>query len=93
MSDIENGLQELNRASLERAWRFESVLLLGDQDTINAADRWSAVAEQLQDFARGEKTNPEEWERIYREAYAAKDEFLSKARKHLGVDVAPLVQR
>ncbi|TDC11627.1 hypothetical protein E1284_27585 [Actinomadura bangladeshensis] len=84
--DIDTGLVELARLTAERAAKWESVLLLGSRETIDAGREWNTIIFDLSDFASGNRrTTPAEWDECYRAAGAARDRFYECARKDLEV--------
>lgn len=79
--DLEEGTRELHRLATERAALWESVLLLGTGETIEACRRWHAVATELEKFADGKRTDSDQWLSLYREAGVARDGFYLQARQ------------
>lgn len=82
----ESGLEMLAQAELDRGYAFESVLLMGNPDTISAARAMQRRAWVLEQFARGIRSgSTEDWTGAYREFQEARDAFYVSARKSLGV--------
>jgi hypothetical protein len=80
------GLPQIDDAESERAGAFESVLLLGDKATIDAARAWHRSAWELAYIVRGSKPGgPAEWETAIREVWTGRSRFYESARMSLGV--------
>ncbi|GAA0918817.1 hypothetical protein [Virgisporangium aurantiacum] len=79
------GLQELELAASERSHKWETMLLLGDADTIAAARQWQQSAWRLDPFALGCNSSPDEWSRALAATGTARDEFYVAARRGLGI--------
>lgn len=78
-------LGSLEDANSARARAWESVLLLGDTQTIAAARAWHLAVWRLVGFARGQLAAMEEWETSVRETQTARDSFYDCARRDLGI--------
>lgn len=78
-------MEALGDADGARARAWESVLLLGDPQTISAARTWHETVWRLMLFAQGQRTSAEQWELSIREANLARDNFYDCARRDLGV--------
>ncbi|MEV4362525.1 hypothetical protein [Nonomuraea sp. NPDC049625] len=91
--DVEESLKELARVAFERSAKWESVLLLGDDKTIEAGRAWHSLALRMEEFAHGSRNDPEEWASVYADAGAARDYFYEQARRdlriHVGTNVSP----
>ncbi|WP_433063634.1 hypothetical protein [Dactylosporangium sp. CS-033363] len=81
----EEFLPELNAAIAERTARWESVLLLGDPQTILAARTWHQCLWELEHFARGELNDRDEFRLAWREFEQSRHQFYQAARAGLGV--------
>ncbi|MGW1505031.1 hypothetical protein ACWCQW_42265 [Streptomyces mirabilis] len=80
------GLELLADAELERGYAFESVLLMGDADTITAARALQRHAWVLEQFARDLRPgSAEDWSRAFREFQESRDKYYLAARASLGV--------
>jgi hypothetical protein len=75
----------LNEAEEKRAVAWESVLLLGDPETVAAARAWHQQIWRLIWFAQGRLTDAEEWQAALKETAEARDRFYHYARRDLGV--------
>ena len=82
---LEHGQVELAAAVADRTAKWESVLLLGDADTLRAARIWHQSVWQLEFFARGILTSSEAWAEALDEFEHARSEFYRCARADLGM--------
>ena len=78
-------LEALEDADGARARAWESVLLLGDPQTVAAARAWHQAVWRLVWFARARLSAVEQWEPSMRETEVARDAFYNCARRDLGV--------
>jgi hypothetical protein len=78
-------MEALEEADGARARAWESVLLLGDPQTIAAARAWHEAVWRLMGFARGRLTAADQWDPSIRETDLARDRFYYCARLDLGV--------
>jgi hypothetical protein len=69
----------------ERAAKWESVLLLGNPRTIAAARTWHRRVWQVERFARGERTDTEQWDALMADVIADRARFYTEARRDLGI--------
>jgi hypothetical protein len=83
--DINDGLKQLSIAEDERGARWETVLMLGDAETIAAARTWHECAWKLGWFARGKYSNPDQFSATFDESNQARAKFYASARKDLRV--------
>jgi hypothetical protein len=83
--DIETGMEDYKKLSLERSAKWEEVLLLGDDSTIEAARDWHKLVWHLDKFARGLESDPEVFSLTYAEAGKARDRFYECARRDLKI--------
>jgi hypothetical protein len=75
----------LGDAEGARARAWESVLLLGDPATVDAARTWWHEVWRFAWFARGWLTDPEQWPIALAESDAARQRYYECARRDLGV--------
>ncbi|WP_309141888.1 hypothetical protein [Streptomyces griseicoloratus] len=87
--DPEQGLTQLAEAEARRAAEWESVLLVGDAETIGAARKWHEAVWNIELYARGLKTDPPGWEQAIRHLSQARDDFYTLARRDLGITGPP----
>jgi hypothetical protein len=73
--DPEVGVAQLAAAEGERTVRWETVLLLGDAETVAAARSWHQSVMQLVWFARGKLSGQTEWNHAIRHMEAKRDRF------------------
>lgn len=86
LSTTEENLELLASAGTKRAAAWETVLLLGHPDTVEAARKWHENVWRLEGFARGEITGGlEDWEKARSEVNHARSSFYESARKDLQV--------
>lgn len=78
-------LAELGKLTDERTARWESVLLLGDPQTIAAARTWHRRVWQVELFARGERTDTDQWDCLMEDVIADRTRFYAAARRDLGI--------
>jgi hypothetical protein len=78
-------IEALSNAGGERARAWESVLLLGDPETVAAARAWHQAVWRLEWFATGRLTAADQWEPAMRETEVTRDRFYDCARRDLGV--------
>jgi len=78
-------LAELARLNVERTATWESVLLLGHPGTIAAARTWHRRVWQVERFARGQRTDTDQWDAVHSDINADRDRFYAAARQDLGI--------
>lgn len=83
--DPAEALGELARLATERTAKWESVLLLGNSETITSAREWHRRIWHMEFFARGERTDAAEWTALLDEVAVARRRFYDAARRDLGV--------
>lgn len=89
---VDQGLERLAQAEIDRAAAWEQVLLIGDPATIAAARNWHQCARDLGAFARGIRTGKQEWAAAAVAANDARAEFYRNARGDLNVAGVPPAQ-
>lgn len=77
--------EELARSAVERAAKWERVLLMGSPDTVVAARVWHRQVWHLELFARGLRSDNAEWKATMDGVVAARSEFYDAARRDLGI--------
>ncbi|OSP44598.1 hypothetical protein B7767_04155 [Streptomyces sp. 13-12-16] len=87
--DPEQGLPQLAEAEARRAAEWESVLLVGDAETIGAAREWHEAVWNVELYARGLQHDPAGWEGAVRRMSRARDDFYALARRDLGISGPP----
>jgi hypothetical protein len=87
--DPEQGLAQLAEAAARRAAEWETVLLVGDAETIAAARKWHEAVWNVELYARGLKNDPAGWERAVGQMSRARDDFYALARRDLGISGPP----
>lgn len=85
----EEGLTLLAEVESRRAAEWESMLLVGQADTIRAARRWHETVWNLELYARGTKTEPDDWRKALQMMSDARDDFYASARQDLGIGGPP----
>jgi hypothetical protein len=83
--NIADALNELGRLASERSAKWETVLLLGDPDTVLAARTWHRLVGHMQRFVRDYRTDVGEWEALFDKVEAARAAFYEAARRDLGI--------
>ena len=69
----------------ERTAKWESVLLLGNRETIAAARTWHRRVWQVERFARGERADTDQWAALMEDVIADRARFYAEARRDLGI--------
>jgi hypothetical protein len=82
---IDERIAELVRLSAERTSKWETVLLLGDPQTITAARDWHRLVWEMERIARGEPAAEGKWDRAWVASYHARTRFYEAARRELGI--------
>jgi hypothetical protein len=86
LAPTEENLALLAKAGATRANLWESVLLLGNPETVMAARKWHETAWRLEWFARGRLPNKNaNWQEARSAANEARSLFYESARKDLQV--------
>ncbi len=83
--DPAEALEELGRLATERTAKWESVLLLGNAETIALARIWHRNVWHMELFARGERNDPSEWATLLVNVADARTRFYDAARRDLDV--------
>ena len=84
-TDYGEALAELSRLVDERTEKWEIVLLLGDPETIAAGRAWHRHVWQMEFFARGERTDNDQYNRLREEVDSDRARFYEAARNDLGI--------
>jgi hypothetical protein len=82
---LDIGAVDLAKAAGERTAVWETVLLLGDPETIASARAWHQTVWQLEFFARGILTGQEAWASALDEFEERRKDFYRVARRDLGI--------
>jgi hypothetical protein len=94
--DLDEALTEIRQLSAERTAKWESVLLLGNPQTIAAARTWHEHVWEVELYARGVRSDAARWADLLKEIGIARARFYEAARGDLGIrsgQVAPSVPR
>ncbi|MGW2706215.1 hypothetical protein [Streptomyces sp. NPDC001340] len=83
------GLQLLAEAEARRATLWESVLLVGDAETVGAARSWHEAIWTLELHVREQRHDVEGWTRDSQRVSQKRDAFYVSARRELGVTGPP----
>jgi hypothetical protein len=78
-------MELLSKAEAERASAWESVLLMGDPQTVAAARAWHQTIWHLVGFAQGRVEGANQWQAAKDASAQARDKFYESARRDLGV--------
>jgi hypothetical protein len=76
---------EFERLAAERTAKWESVLLLGNPETIAAARAWHRSIWQMEVIARGIRTDETAWTALLDKVDDARTRFYEAARRDLGI--------
>ncbi|GAA2995450.1 hypothetical protein GCM10020229_04980 [Kitasatospora albolonga] len=87
--DPVQGLVLLAEAESRRAAEWESVLLVGDAETVAAARAWHEAVWNVELYARGLRTDPDGWAAAEQGMSRARDAFYARARRDLGIAGPP----
>jgi hypothetical protein len=85
LAAYEEALIELGKLADERTAKWESVLLLGNPETIAAARVWHRRIWQAERFARGERTDEDQWDSVLDDINVDRARFYAAARQDLGI--------
>ena len=83
--DLTEALNELRLLGSERTVKWESVLLLGNPETVDAARKWHRLVGKVEVFVREGHTDVSEWEALVDEVNVVRDRFYDAARHDLGI--------
>ncbi|MBT2397807.1 hypothetical protein J7E89_17965 [Streptomyces sp. ISL-100] len=84
--DLDDGMRLLADAESKRSAEWESVLLIGDADTVKAARAWHESVWNYELYARGRQADSEEdWVHAESQMSQARDEFYACARRDLSI--------
>ena len=84
-STIDERIADLVRLSSERTSKWETILLLGDAETIVAARKWHRLVWEMERIAHGKPATDESWRQAWMAAYAERTAFHEAARRNLGI--------
>ena len=84
-AEYNEALAELGRMTDERTAKWESVLLLGNPDTVAAARAWHRRVWQTERFARDERADMDSWDALQDQIMVDRDHFYRAARVDLGI--------
>ncbi|RSN45582.1 hypothetical protein DMH12_29885 [Streptomyces sp. WAC 04229] len=87
--DTEQGMTQLAENEVRRAAEWESVLLIGDAETIGAAREWHEAVWNVELYARGLKDDHAGWTRAVQQVSRARDAFYALARRDLDIAGPP----
>lgn len=85
-------IAELDKRVHERTVRWETVLLLGNTETITAGRAWHRRLGHAELFARGERSDPAEYEAVLDQVNADRARFYEAARNDLGIKTGKIPQ-
>jgi hypothetical protein len=83
--DYDEALAELGKLADERTTKCETVLLLGNPETIAAARAWHRHVWQMEFFARGERADADQYDTLREDVDADRARFYQAARQDLGI--------
>jgi hypothetical protein len=88
--DYEEGLAALTDIGNERAVNWEPVLLLGEPDTVKAAQAWAASVWELEHLIRESDLDGPKFIGAYKQSILHRNVFYASARQDLGVRLGEL---
>jgi hypothetical protein len=88
--DLDAAFTAIAEAETERALKWETVLLLGEPSTIDAARTWHEQVWRLEHILREEHPDRDSFVNAYQDAMRLRNEFYGHARKDLGITSGPL---
>jgi hypothetical protein len=83
--DYDEALAKLGTLADERTEKWEIVLLLGNPETIATARTWHRRVWEIEFFARGERTDADQYDALQEQADADRTRFYEAARHDLGI--------
>jgi hypothetical protein len=83
--DRDEGVQQLAQAEARRSRAWETLLLLGDADSVRAARQWREAVWHVQQVALDPALGAAEWAAAVPAIDRSRDEFYVAARRSLGV--------
>lgn len=83
--DATIALPELARMEAELSEKLEQVRILGDPKVVATCEEWRREAIRLDSFARGIRSNADEYEEATQARRAARERFYSAVRADLGI--------
>lgn len=83
--DYGKALTELGELADERTAKWETVLLLGNPETITAARAWHRHVWQMEFFARGERADADQYNTLREDVDTDRARFYEAARHDLGI--------
>jgi hypothetical protein len=89
----EEALTELERLTDDRTAKWETVLLLGDPETIDAGRTWHRRVWQVERFARGQRTDTGQWQALLDNVIVDRRHFYAAARHDLGITSGDIPHR
>lgn len=90
--DSKTATNELIAAEGRTSDDWESLLLLGDADTVEAARRWRQIVQLLVRLAFDDQRDSRRWVATVKELDRARDNFHASARRGLGVHGGSVAQ-
>jgi hypothetical protein len=81
----EEGLELLAATETRLGMKWESVQLVGDPATVDAARQWRHAAWHIEWFGRGLRSGPAEYQAAMIEVGNARSAFYERARRDLGI--------
>jgi hypothetical protein len=81
----DEALAQLDVLTDERTAKWETVLLLGSPEAITAARTWHRRVWQAELFARGVRTDTDEYDSVLQDIIADRARFYEAARRDLGI--------
>jgi hypothetical protein len=90
--DPDAGLRELGEAEGRRSRAWETLLLLGDEDSVRAARQWREAVWRVQRVAIDPALGAAEWAEAVPAIDRSRDEFYAAARRSLGVSGGSVAQ-
>ena len=83
--DYDEALAELRKLENERTAKWEMVLLVGNPETIEAARTWHRRVWYMDYFARGERSDPNDYKALLADVDADRTRFYEAAKQSLGI--------
>jgi hypothetical protein len=77
--------EPLRHANLDRARKWERVLLVGSPDTIVAARAWHELVWRMTDIVRADFADQIAWKRLLDESNEARSRYYDSARRDLSI--------
>ena len=84
----DEGEKALGAAAAVREPAWESVLLVGRAEVVEAGRKWNQAVWEMETFVKSAVRDPGRWQELWSEQNKRREEFYSTARRDLGIQEA-----